>query len=254
MTKIKNLLSMEKIVEMKDLAYSEKNLLDASKAMIDYKAEKATKELEENIDIEIRLAIQEALDDFYEVMFDIADNAVTLEKRKEEKKAKKAAKKAKYSKKEDLNKESHSIILSKELMGKFTMKQAKVNKEFKVECGSELFYIAVGEPKTARKGKVNNDSIRFAARVVKRNYSGLVSKLSVELVANKKESKTKIDKIVKELDDQFSLTRSTEKEIEKSTITRIRNVETAEHGDNIDINVVSPICNEAHMREHSTRT
>ena len=254
MTKIKNLLSMEKIVEMKDLAYSEKNLLDASKAMIDYKAEKATKELEENIDIEVRLAIQEALDDFYEIMFDIADNAVTLEKRKEEKKAKKAAKKAKYSKKEDLNKESHSIILSKELMGKFTMKQAKVNKEFKVECGSELFYIAVGEPKTARKGKVNNDSIRFAARVVKRNYSGLVSKLSVELVANKKESKTKIDKIVKELDDQFSLTRSTEKEIEKSTITRIRNVETAEHGDNIDINVVSPICNEAHMREHSTRT
>ena len=95
MTKIKNLLSMEKIVEMKDLAYSEKNLLDASKAMIDYKAEKATKELEENINIEVRLAIQEALDDFYEIMFDIADNAVTLEKRKEEKKAAKRAKQEK---------------------------------------------------------------------------------------------------------------------------------------------------------------
>ena len=60
--------------------------------------------------------------------------------------------------------------------------------------------------------------------------------------------KIKIDEVVRELDDQFSLTRSKETEIEKSTITRIRNVETAEHGDDIDINVVSPICNEAHMR------
>ena len=250
MTKIKSLLSMEKIVEIKDMVYSEKNLLDASKAMIDYKAEKATKQLKENIDIEVRLAVQEALDDFREIMFVITDNAVADEKRRATKKERKAAKKekrAKTSLKKDLNKESH-IVLSKELKGEFTIKQVKVPKEFKVEAGAEMFFIAVGEPKEVRKGKVNEDSIRFAARVAKRNYSGLVSKLSVELVANKKESKTKIDKIVKELDDQFSLTRSTEKEIEKSTITRIRNVETAEHGDDIDINVVSPICNEAHMR------
>ena len=95
MTKIKSLLSMEKIVEIKDMVYSEKNLLDASKAMIDYKAEKATKELEENIDIEVRLAIQEALDDFSEIMFDIADNVVATEKIKVDKKVKKTAKKDK---------------------------------------------------------------------------------------------------------------------------------------------------------------
>ena len=122
MTKIKNLLSMEKIVEMKDLAYSEKNLLDASKAMIDYKAEKATKELEENIDIEVRLAIQEALDDFYEIMFDIADNTVTLEKRKEEKKAAKRAKQEKRAAKKETRAKEIKITKSKRELGVITPK------------------------------------------------------------------------------------------------------------------------------------
>ena len=116
---------MEKIVEIKDMVYSEKNLLDASKAMIDYKAEKTTKQLEENIDIEVRLAVQEALDDFREIMFVITDNAVADEKRRATKKERKAAKKekrAKTSLKKDLNKESH-IVLSKELKGEFTIKK-----------------------------------------------------------------------------------------------------------------------------------
>ena len=44
MTKINNLISMEEAIKMKEMAYSEKKILDASKAMIDYKDEKATKE------------------------------------------------------------------------------------------------------------------------------------------------------------------------------------------------------------------
>ena len=156
MTKINNLISMEEAIKMKEMAYSERNLLNISKAVIDKVTDENTKELEENIEIEVRLATQEILDDFREIIFVIADNAVAAEKRRATKKERKAAKKekrAKTSLKKDLNKESH-IVLSKELKGEFTMKQVKVSKEFKVECGSELFYIAVGEPKEVRKGKI----------------------------------------------------------------------------------------------------
>lgn len=122
MTKINNLISMEEAIKMKEMAYSEKNLLDASKAMIDYKAEKATKELEENIDIEVRLAIQETLDDFYEIIFNIADNVIALEKRKEDKKAAKRAKEDKKAAKQEKRVKEIKVTKSKRELGVITPK------------------------------------------------------------------------------------------------------------------------------------
>lgn len=253
MTNLKNLLSIEETV------YSEANLLKASKTVINNAVEETTEELTEAIQIELNIAIQDALDDFKDAIFTIADNAVAVEKakadkraaRKANKKAKavKLAKRAKSSQKGDLNKERH--VLSKELKGEFTMKQIKVPKQFKVDCGAEIYAIAIGGKEVStRKGKVNNDAVRFAAKVVGRKYSGLISKLSVDLAAEKveaKANKAKTIDLVMELDDQFSITKS-EPTVVKSVVTRIRNIKTAEHGDNIDINVVSPSCNEAHMR------
>ena len=60
MTKINNLISMEEAIKMKEMAYSERNLLNISKAVIDKVADDNAKQLEENIDIEVRLAVQEA--------------------------------------------------------------------------------------------------------------------------------------------------------------------------------------------------
>ena len=254
MTKLLNILSVEETIAIRDFAYSEKNLFKASKAVINNTVEETTEELVKAIEIELSIAIDDALDDFEYAIFDIADKAVAAEKvradkraaRKANKKAKaaKLAKRAKSSLKGDLNKESH--VLSKELKGEFTMKQVKVSKDFKVACGAEIYFIAVGEPKAIRKGKVNDNAIRFAARVAGRTRGGLVSKLSADLAANISESKAKTVEVVMELDDQFSITRS--EKATKSVVTRIRNIETAEHGDNIDKNVVSPSCNEAHMR------
>ena len=145
MTKIINILSMEEVIKMKDIAYSEKNLLDASKAMIDYKAEKATKELEENIDIEVRLAIQEALDDFSEIMFDIADNVVATEKIKVDKKVKKTAKKDKQEKRA----KEIKVTKSKRELGVMTPKAPQNSKETK-----NLDFIEPIEAKEENKAKI----------------------------------------------------------------------------------------------------
>ena len=161
MTKLSNLLSMEETIAIRNFAYNEKNLFKASKAVINNTVEETTDELVKAIEIELSIAIDDALNDFEYAMFDIADKVIAAEKvradkraaRKANKKAKaaKLAKRAKSSLKGDLNKEGH--VLSKELKGEFTMKQVKVSKDFKVACGAEIFFIAVGEPKATRKGR-----------------------------------------------------------------------------------------------------
>ena len=86
MTKIKNILSMEETIRLSEIKEEAKKLevpmlVKRNAAIMSRMAENNTEELTDNIKIEFKLEIQEILDSFKEVMFNIADNIVATEKR-----------------------------------------------------------------------------------------------------------------------------------------------------------------------------